>query len=430
MSPKPVAASRTRRDWSALNTPRSQNTSANRARPCAAMPGSCSSMSERTYASVPSGRARNSGGTAWAPSQVGTTSIGPSSPEPVGDLDEPQLRLEVEAVAGLRLDRRDAVGQHLVEPAPAVGEQLALRRGARGRDRRQDPAAGREDVEVRRAALAQDELVLARAGEQQVGVRIDEAGRDRRRRRRRCGRTGRADSPSASRPASTAARGPTATIRPSQQATTGAVRARPGRPRRSRPTSSCVGPRRTPPAMRRRPPRAPTMSRPGDGSPVRPPSMTRNGPAGHARPIRRPRGRVRRAPSSRSSRTCIGREVAQPEVRRGGGEPRPRAASSGDAPAWSATREERGQRRQPDRAPTRRARRRPPRRARGPRPRPPQWRRPRSRAGSSRPGRAADDRAPARDLEPVRLDASAARRRTRGHGGRSASRGRRRPSPG
>ena len=42
--------------------------------------GSCSSMSCRTYASAPSGRSRNSAGTACAPSQVGTTSIGPSRP--------------------------------------------------------------------------------------------------------------------------------------------------------------------------------------------------------------------------------------------------------------------------------------------------------------------------------------------------------------
>ena len=99
------------------------------ARPWAATPGSCSSMSDRTNASVPSGRDRNSGGTAWAPSHVGTTSIGPSRAQPVRDLEQPELGLEVEAVARLGLDRRDAVAEHLVEPAPAV------RRGARRRTR-------------------------------------------------------------------------------------------------------------------------------------------------------------------------------------------------------------------------------------------------------------------------------------------------------
>ena len=56
-----------RRDWSALNTPFSQKTSQKRARPWAATPGSWSSITDRTYASVPSGRERNSGGTACAP---------------------------------------------------------------------------------------------------------------------------------------------------------------------------------------------------------------------------------------------------------------------------------------------------------------------------------------------------------------------------
>ena len=95
--------------------------------------------------------------------------------EPVGRLDQPDLGLEVEAVAGLRLDRRDAVAEHLVQPPPAVGHQL-VRAGRPGRgDGRQDPAARREDLEVARAALAEQPLALARPGEQQVGVRIDEA---------------------------------------------------------------------------------------------------------------------------------------------------------------------------------------------------------------------------------------------------------------
>ena len=46
--PKVAAVSRIRRDCSALNTPSSQNTSQNLARPWAAIPGSCSSMIERT----------------------------------------------------------------------------------------------------------------------------------------------------------------------------------------------------------------------------------------------------------------------------------------------------------------------------------------------------------------------------------------------
>ncbi len=70
--------------------------------------------------------------------------------EAVGDVEQPELRLEVQAVARLRLDGGDPVAEHLVEPAPAVGEQLALRGGPGRGDRRQDPATFGQDVEVRR----------------------------------------------------------------------------------------------------------------------------------------------------------------------------------------------------------------------------------------------------------------------------------------
>ena len=56
---------------------------------------------------------------------------GPRVAEPVGDLEQPDLGLEVEAVAGLRLDRRDAVAEHLVEPAPAVRQQRRRSMAAR-----------------------------------------------------------------------------------------------------------------------------------------------------------------------------------------------------------------------------------------------------------------------------------------------------------
>ena len=93
----------------------------------------------------------------------------------VRDLYQTQLGLEIEPVPGLGFDRSDTVGEHLVEPAPAVGQQVGLRRGPRRGDGGQDPATRGEDVQVGGAVLAQDELVLARAGEEQVGVRIDEA---------------------------------------------------------------------------------------------------------------------------------------------------------------------------------------------------------------------------------------------------------------
>ncbi len=104
-------------------------------------------------------------------------SIGPSRPELPGGLDQADLRLEVETVARLRLDRRHAVTQHLVEPAAAVRQQLLGRGGPRGGHGRQDPAARLEDLEIARALLAHLPLVRPRAAEQQVRVRVDEARR-------------------------------------------------------------------------------------------------------------------------------------------------------------------------------------------------------------------------------------------------------------
>ena len=69
----------------------------------------------------------------------------PLPTEPVGDVHEAQLGLEVQAVAGFGLDRRDAVAEHLVEPAPAVGQQVRLAGRARRRDGREDPATRSED---------------------------------------------------------------------------------------------------------------------------------------------------------------------------------------------------------------------------------------------------------------------------------------------
>ena len=92
-------------------------------------------MTDRTYASVPSGR-RPELGRHGVGAEVGRDDVDRALlAEPVGGLEQPDLRLEVEAVAGLRLDRRDAVAEHLVEPAPAVGHQLVgrWRRGWRRR---------------------------------------------------------------------------------------------------------------------------------------------------------------------------------------------------------------------------------------------------------------------------------------------------------
>ena len=252
---------------------------------------------------------RNSGGTACAPSHVGTTSTGPSRAEPVGDLEQPQLGLEVEAVAGLRLDRRHAVAEHLVQPAPAVGQQLRLGRRARRLDRRQDAATGGQDVEVGGAALAQLELVLARAREQQVGVRIDEAGRDRAARGvepREAAEGVAVGARARPRPHGAGRRrgcGPPRPRRPGRWD-------RPGRSARRRPTSPCAAPRRTP-ALEGDDLGCSDDRRPGVGSPVRPPSMTRNGP-----PTRQPAVRCAGGGLEPQLQGLHRREVAQLEVGR------------------------------------------------------------------------------------------------------------------
>ena len=97
--PYPAAADRIRRDCSALNTPVSQKTSQKRARPWAATPGSCSSITDRTYASVPSGRVAELG-RHRVRAKIGRDDVdGALAPEPVRHLDESDLRLEVQPVA-------------------------------------------------------------------------------------------------------------------------------------------------------------------------------------------------------------------------------------------------------------------------------------------------------------------------------------------
>src|SRR6185503_19951381 len=83
-----------------------------------------------------------------------------------------------EAVARFRLDRRHPVAEHLVEPAPAVRQQVVDRGGPRRGDGRQDAAPGLEDLEIARATVALLPLRLARAREQQMRVRVDQPGSD------------------------------------------------------------------------------------------------------------------------------------------------------------------------------------------------------------------------------------------------------------
>ena len=87
----------------------------------------------------------------------------PRRPSRAATSRQAQLGGRVEAVPGLGLDRRHAVPEHLVQPAPAVGVELVGRRGARLLDGREDAAAGGQDLEIPGALLAEADLGLAGA---------------------------------------------------------------------------------------------------------------------------------------------------------------------------------------------------------------------------------------------------------------------------
>ena len=103
---------------------------------------------------------------------------GPLAAEPADQVQQPQFRGDVQAVSGLGFRGRRAAGQHLSQAGPAAGQQLLVGRGARRSHRREDPAAGGQDLEIAGATGAELPLGLARAGEEQVRVGVDEPGRD------------------------------------------------------------------------------------------------------------------------------------------------------------------------------------------------------------------------------------------------------------
>jgi hypothetical protein len=86
-----------------------------------------------------------------------------------------ELGFDREPIAALRLTRRRAGGQHLVEPPPRGADEVGLRRGACPRDRLYDSAAGGRDCLVAGSGEPLLQLVLPIAGENEVRVWIDEA---------------------------------------------------------------------------------------------------------------------------------------------------------------------------------------------------------------------------------------------------------------
>ena len=423
--PSRAAASRIRRDCVGAEDAGSQKTSAKRA---SALGGDTRQLLVETVADVglasPSGRARNSAGTAWAPSHVGRTSIGPSVAELVGDLEEPELGRQVEPVAGLGLDRRRRRGpaSRASQRRPCSASSSSRRRARRG-DRRQDPAAGGEDLEVVRAALAERPARprASRANSRWVCGSM-RPGRDRAAARVEPGepRQRVAAPPRAPARGPCAAR-PRGSGPPSRRRRRASGRSPPGRDDgRHRPGLRRAGGRRRASRSRRRR----SMSSPGSalgGAAALDQAQRRSRRAAVTRSTRRRRGREPQLEGHRRARSrAAGAQAAARREARLDGPSRRGAGVVGDghrrrpaAPARSAP--IRASSTPSSAATSRTVSQTTPHAASS-----------RSRAGSSRPGRAPSSSI----MNPLRLDAAAGRRRIRGRDGRSASRARRRSSRG
>ena len=85
---------------------------------------------------------------------------------------------QIEAVTGFDLDRRDALADQCVETWQALADEFVLARGAQGFDRGYDAAAGASDLFITRAAQPHLEFARAVSGVDEVGMAIDQAGRD------------------------------------------------------------------------------------------------------------------------------------------------------------------------------------------------------------------------------------------------------------
>ena len=98
--------------------------------------------------------------------------------ETPGNLQHPEFRVRIEAIAGLDLDRGRAFGGEGPQSMERGVVELVLRRRPGRADSRHDAAAGIGDVLVARSAEACLELRPPISSEDQVGVAIDEAGSD------------------------------------------------------------------------------------------------------------------------------------------------------------------------------------------------------------------------------------------------------------
>ena len=91
---------------------------------------------------------------------------------------ESEFRLEIQAVAALRLDRRYAERDHLGEEAVRPIKEGLLVECPRGPHRGPDPASSRGDLQVVPAPDPVGELARPPAAEGEVGVRVHETRDD------------------------------------------------------------------------------------------------------------------------------------------------------------------------------------------------------------------------------------------------------------
>ena len=174
------AAGRARQQWplgpmrsvaTRSKKPTSAKTSTNSARPSAATAGIMSSATFAAYSPsvTPSG-------TAWAPRKVVTTRSGSRSATRADDPQVAELLVERQPVARLALDSGRARGQGGAQTRLDEGFERRVLGGAGGGDGAQDAAPG-----VRSTPEPGGCLVRSVAGEDGVGVAVDEARGDERR---------------------------------------------------------------------------------------------------------------------------------------------------------------------------------------------------------------------------------------------------------
>ena len=165
-----------RADSSGVNTPVSQNTSHQPARRSAATAGIISSMTRSTYASRRAAELDRH----LVRAEEGRDDVeGVLAGEPRDRAQDLQLRFDGQPVPALDLARRRAAREHLVEPDARLRDERVLGRGARGRHRRDDPAARCGDLRVGRPGQPPAQLLAPIAREHRVRVRVDEARHDR-----------------------------------------------------------------------------------------------------------------------------------------------------------------------------------------------------------------------------------------------------------